>query len=105
MEIHVTLQYFQWYLVFMAAQWLVYARYFFVCIRQNTTRHRMFWAAYVCLVILSYELVRVWLIWNGVILPEPKSLIWFIAEHVSFGIVAYEICKKWGQSLVFLAFN
>lgn len=82
------------YLAIMLIELVCYLRYVGICVWQRTTRHPLFWAAYVCLIVLVVEVVRVGCILHGLILPEPKPvLVWYL-EHLSFGVVAYEIVKR-----------
>lgn len=88
------LHYFRVWLSIMAVEALIYIVYLGRCAWRGTFTHRMFWAATGCLCVLLIEMLRA-----GIILRYhiyvAKDVLVFSLEIFPFGVIAYEILKKY----------
>lgn len=83
------------YLWIMSGEASVYSIYLHTCLKHKYTSHALYYWSVVCLAILCGEIIRAACILRGLLPYTPKHIAVFEVELFPFGIVTYEIAKRY----------
>lgn len=72
------------------------------CITSKATDQPAFWLSLICIGILLGEIVRGWLILNGVLPPHPKDVTVWIMQMIPFGGLVYAILERYWKKMATL---